>query len=569
MFGKTMKKAASLALAGVMGLSSMLCMAGCGPKEETREGYDNLKIYMQAGAEYVSAEKDPVWKAFEEATKTVISYMGPASDYYTALNAVMNDVMDSNRPDIIFCLPSETGGAYYKWANEYNFLVDIDALIAQNPGMFPNVEALLATDAYKSLEWNGCHTLIPWLTTDNIYSIYYRTDWLINVGEVNGDGSAKIPETLDDFERVLYKFRNDDPDRNGMKDTWGLSPNEDSFCWSALYHAFGVCEGWDYDENGQVIYMGEQEQLKNFLQWINKLYALDLIEPQFNSNSGTKDRDKFKDGTSGILLTDAEQHVKWVMTEFESKQGVGIVQMGSPLIGTGNVSTITGCVLGVEGAQGSSTRGSWWGGFSILSSSKNPVAALRYLDYLISEEGSTLNCYGVAGLHYTAEGKDEEGHAIISLSEEQLKSRGEQKRFGTSEMNGIMKSNGRYTIGSNLEGGVITIKDGKVDVYCQANVIDYHFSDLVQQAADCCVPYVDGIPETLVYPESVADAIVSLEEYRERCFNLFILGKYGDIGGSDFNSAWNAYISMLGNKKLDTVRKVVKETAEAYGYTAQ
>lgn len=569
MFAKRIRKVIAMLLAVVTAVCCVMCLNGCSEQEETREGYDNLTIYMQAGAEYVSAEKDPVWEAFQEATKTIIKYMGPSSDYYTALNAMMNDVMDPNRPDIIFCLPDSTGGAYYKWANEYNFLVDIDELLAQNPGMFPNIEALFETEAYQSLEWDGTHYLIPWFTTDNIYSIYYRTDWLINVGEVDEEGNAKLPETLDDFERVLYKFRNDDPDQNGMKDTWGLSPNEESFCWSALYHAFGVCEGWDYDENGNVVYMGEQEQMKNFLQWVNKLYELDLIEPQFNSNSGTKDREKFKDGTTGILLTDAEQHVKWVMTEFESKQGVGIVQMGAPLKGTGNVSTITGCVLGVEGAQGSSTRGSWWGGFSILTSCENPLAALRYLDYLISEEGSTLNCYGVEGLHYTVEGQDEEGHAIISISDEQLKNRAAQKRFGTSEMDGVMKFNGRYSIGSNLQGGVITIQDGKVDVYCQADVIDYHFADLVQQAADCCVPYYDDIPETLVYPESVADAIVSLEEYRERCFNLFILGKYSDIGGSDFESAWNAYISMLGNKKLDTVKKVVKETAEEFGYTAQ
>ena len=569
MFAKKIKKIMALLLAVVTLFGAVTCLTGCREEEETREGYDNLKIFMNNGSAYVSAKRDPVWEAFEEATKTVISYMGPPSDYYTALNATMNDVMDTNRPDIIFCLPSETGGAYYKWAGEYNFLVDIDQLIAENPGMFPNVEALFATQAYSSLQWEGSHYLIPWLTTDNIYSIYYRTDWLINVGEVNEDGSAKIPETLDEFERVLYKFRNDDPDQNGMKDTWGLSPNEASFCWSALYHAFGVCESWDYDENGNVVYMGEQEELKNFLKWMNKLYALDLIEPQFNSNSGTKDRDKFKDGTSGILMTDAEQHVKWVMTEFESKQGVDIVQMGSPLKGTGNVSTITGCVLGMEGSQGSSTRGSWWGGFSILTSCENPVAALRYLDYLISKEGSTLNCYGVEGLHYTVEGQDEEGNDIISISAEQLKSRAEEKRFNASEMNGIMKPNGRYSIGSNLEGGVITIKDGKVKVYCQADVIDYHFSELVQQAADCCVPYVDDIPETVIYPESVSDTIVSLEEYRERCFNLFILGKFSDIGGSDFESAWDSYINMLGNKKLDTVKKIVKETATEYGYTAQ
>lgn len=555
---------AGILIAATLTMSIGLSACG-GKKERKKDGYDNLRIYMQAGAEYAGAEPDSVWTAIEEATKTVISYVGPSSDYYTTLNAVMNDVMDKDRPDIVFAVPDQTGGAYYKWAGEYEFLVDMDAIIAAHPGEFPHIEALFQTERYSSLEWNNAHRLVPWLTTDNVYSIYYRTDWLKNVGEVDEDGNAKIPETLEDFERVLYKFRNEDPDGNGQKDTWGISPADDSFCWNQLYHAFGVCEGWDYDQDGNVIYMGTQEEMKSFLQWANKLYEMDLIEPQYNSNTGTKDREKFKDGKVGILLTDAEQHVKWVMSEFESKQGENIVEMGAAPVGTGEISSITGCVLGKKGAQGSSTRGAWWGGFAITTSCKKPLAAMRFLDYLISYEGSMLNTYGVEGKHYSISESGE-----ITMSAEQLSTRRKEKRFATSKSENGVEANGRYMIGSNMEGGVITIKDGKVNVYCQANVIDYHFADLVQQAADKCVPFVDKIPETVIYPETVSDSITLIEEQRESKFNLFIMGKFRDIAGAnaDFNKAWNVYVTAVNNKQLETVKRVVKETATAYGYTA-
>jgi hypothetical protein len=156
----------------------------------------------------------------------------------------------------------------------------------------------------------------------------------------------------------------------------------------------------------------------------------------------------------------------------------------------------------------------------------------------------------------------------ITMSEEQLASRKAEKRFATSEAESGIKYNGRYTIGTNQEGGVITIADGKVSVYCQANVIDYHFADLVEQAANVCVPFVDKIPETIVYPASVSSYLTSVEEVRESKFNLFVMGKFRDIGGSDFEGAWNAYMTSIESKNLSTLKTVVKETATQYGYTA-
>lgn len=556
---RNLAKLSALTLAA----TAVFGFAGCTTTERTKEGYDNLKVYFQSGASYVSATPDPVWAAIEEKTKTVLSYSGAPSDYITALSALLNDLNDKDRPDIFWVKPDLTNGAYYKWAGEFDFIEDMDALIAANPGAFPHIEALFASQKYNALEWNGAHRMVPWLTTDNIYSIYYRTDWLKNVGEVDENGNAKIPVTLNDLERVLYKFRNNDPDGNGRKDTWGVSMHSQSFSWNQLYHAFGVCETWDYDENGNVVYMGTQPEMKEFLKWANKLYELDLIEPQFNTNTGVEDREKFKNGITGILFTDAEQHVKWIMNDFETKQGVGLVEMGAPLVGTGETGEYTGCELGAAGKQGSSTRGAWWGGFSITTSCKNKVAAMRYLDFLISPEGSMLNTYGVEGEHYSLA---EDG--TVTISAEQMKNRRTSKAFATSQNDdGIQESNGRYLIGSNMEGGVIEIKDGQVTVSCQANVIDYHNAKLVQQAADRNVPFFDKIPEGIIYPAIIADNLTAIEDIRESKFNLFVMGRYKDIGGANFDSAWEAYVESINKKNLSALKTAVKETAQSYGYT--
>lgn len=45
----------------------------------------------------------------------------------------------------------------------------------------------------------------------------YNNEWLKNIGY------DAPPTTLEELEDVLTKFRNDDPDQNGKKDTYGMS----------------------------------------------------------------------------------------------------------------------------------------------------------------------------------------------------------------------------------------------------------------------------------------------------------------------------------------------------------
>lgn len=45
----------------------------------------------------------------------------------------------------------------------------------------------------------------------------FREDWLKNVG------ITEIPETIEEMEVALTKFRNEDPDGNGKKDTYGMT----------------------------------------------------------------------------------------------------------------------------------------------------------------------------------------------------------------------------------------------------------------------------------------------------------------------------------------------------------
>jgi putative aldouronate transport system substrate-binding protein len=60
-----------------------------------------------------------------------------------------------------------------------------------------------------------------------------RKDWLDNLG-------LKLPKTLNDFYNVLKAFTNDDPDKNGKKDTVGLVEQQVTAGWRSMVDGTAV-----------------------------------------------------------------------------------------------------------------------------------------------------------------------------------------------------------------------------------------------------------------------------------------------------------------------------------------
>ncbi|WP_187355179.1 hypothetical protein ['Paenibacillus yunnanensis' Narsing Rao et al. 2020] len=57
---------------------------------------------------------------------------------------------------------------------------------------------------------------IPVVNPTNVYHVpvVYRQDWLDKLG-------LALPDTLADFEKVIYAFADGDPDGNGIRDAYG------------------------------------------------------------------------------------------------------------------------------------------------------------------------------------------------------------------------------------------------------------------------------------------------------------------------------------------------------------
>jgi putative aldouronate transport system substrate-binding protein len=117
---------------------------------------------------------------------------------------------------------------------------------------------------------------IPVVNPTNIYRIpvVYRQDWLEKLG-------LQTPETLEQFEEVIYAFANGDPDGNGVKDTYGLSIEG----MNVVFGAFGQIVFADqlyFAEKDTGLVIGALEpEMKEALRYLRKWYKDGVIDPEF------------------------------------------------------------------------------------------------------------------------------------------------------------------------------------------------------------------------------------------------------------------------------------------------
>lgn len=100
-----------------------------------------------------------------------------------------------------------------------------------------------------------------------------RKDWLDNVG-------LKEPTTTDEFYNVLKAFKEKDPDKNGVNDTYGLMIYE-NFIPSEIFAWFGAPNNWMVDKSGNFVKDIETKEFREGLRFVRKLYQEDLINKNF------------------------------------------------------------------------------------------------------------------------------------------------------------------------------------------------------------------------------------------------------------------------------------------------
>lgn len=129
-------------------------------------------------------------------------------------------------------------------------------------------------------------------------AMLWRKDWLDNVG------IAKAPETLEEFEKAVYAFAQDDPDQNGKKDTYGLTGTATS-TWSSgfysIFGAFGVEPTMWHEKNGEIVNGSVAPETKEALAKLRQWFADGVIDPEFITDTQDSYRKKLYNGRIGVI----------------------------------------------------------------------------------------------------------------------------------------------------------------------------------------------------------------------------------------------------------------------------
>lgn len=221
-------------------------------------------------------------------------------------------------------------------------------------------------------------------TQDFNYDQHYlwvNKTWLDKLG-------ISMPRTMNDFYNMLKAFKSKDPNGNGKADEIPYAT------WSSggfFTQPWGVSAGIFVAPNGKVTYGGATDNLKNCATFWNKVYKENLVDKNTIDN-WAGDNAAFKT----LIASGKVGAFFWSDTGNQSKELAKQYEICPwPTSGEDN---------GEYYPVYTNVMNNFYpDAFFITKKCKNVPAALRFLDYLYTNDGYMLSCYGTPGYLYTKE----------------------------------------------------------------------------------------------------------------------------------------------------------------------
>ena len=288
------------------------------------------------------------------------------------------------------------------WAEE-ELLLELTDLIDQ----YPNMSANHSKEQRGDCDFFGDDRIwgLPRANSYDKWGFLINKKWLDKVGK-------EIPTTIEEFVDVCRAFAKEDPDGNGVDDTFGVSlgVSGDKSPWHLendfISMAYSI-SGWHHgmpDADGSAKLRALKSGYGDYLQLLRLLYEEGLLDPEFIIQ-GSSGEEKFFQGRTGIYGTPGKG-----FTNKLEKYGV-------------NPDDFVFCaplVLEKGKTPQYAVPPSAWMAYYVNAKSKVADAVLRLLDWADSEEGFTIMQMGFPVLHYNT--YDIEKRAV-DRTDEQFKAR--------------------------------------------------------------------------------------------------------------------------------------------------
>lgn len=226
-------------------------------------------------------------------------------------------------------------------------------------------------------------------------SVIVRKDWLANLG-------LEMPTTTDDLYEVARAFSQDDPDGNGVDDTYGLIVPKwpgtigTNSPWDVIETWFGAGNRWT-ERDGELVPNFTTDEWLDAVDYEKRLSDEGLVNPDYATFDSANWNEPFLTGKGGIIV-DVHSRAGVLMSLFKQQDPDNWQ----------NYVDITGNLVGPDGELHAHPTTGYNGFLAIpkaqVRTEEQLRAVLEVLDKLNSPEAGPLLNNGIEGVTYTLDG---------------------------------------------------------------------------------------------------------------------------------------------------------------------
>jgi len=391
----------------VTGVFVIGCFTGCGSKEK-EEAKEEVEVATEESSEEPTIPEE---ETDEEVTLTIAWYeeaqvtahaenladtaFGKAWQEATGVKLEVLQMADDQAYSLMFAggeLPDIIWYGFNGYPGGPQGAIEDGIIEPLNNYMeyAPDLQALLDNrELYKQSVTTPDGEIIgfPWIRDDsepgalNIQGIVIRQDWLDELG-------LNYPKTADEFYDVLKRFKEEKGAEYPLS-SYSTDHFRNAVTEGIITSPFGLVKGDFYKKDGQVHYGYAENEYKDVLVWLNEMYEEGLIDPNFAAMDSAAFDANMTSGVTGVGFISCNTANRLVTAVEETDPEFDLI--GIPPLSTpdGDVSMSTQYSHPVTGMYA-----------VITPACENKEAAVKFLNYAYTEEGSMLFNYGIEGESY-------------------------------------------------------------------------------------------------------------------------------------------------------------------------
>lgn len=353
---------------------------------------------------------DPVAQAITKATgvKLKVEYGISSDDQKIALM-----IAEQDYPDMIFA--KDQGASLV----DAGAMIDLTELIEKYG---PNIKKMYG-DEFNKLKYSMDDPSIYFLSSYSVGGTIYQTDGPMQMQwDVLKENNYEYPKSLEAYEKMLKDYIATNPTTDDGLETIGLTLSAADWRWMITlgnpgYFITGGTQDngqWHVDENYNAQYHFFRPEEKEYYRWLNKMYNEGVLDSEFATQTHEDYVSKIASGRVLSLMdaiwdySDAEKILK-------ADGKLGKTYAGLPFTSKEDMKCGT---LSYKGLITGS-------GIGISTSCKDPIAAIKFLDFMCSEEGNVLRNWGIKDVNYFVDDK-----GIRYRTEEEIQKADTDKDYG-------------------------------------------------------------------------------------------------------------------------------------------